>query len=108
MPLFQAAQRLAPMSMTSIHAHYFEAIVYFREEKWQRAEEAFRRLIRTFPEALNVPEALYHVGICRARQGDVAGAQATWEEVKTLFSATPWAKYAGDRLAEVARAGPGG
>jgi tetratricopeptide (TPR) repeat protein len=108
-PLFQAAQRLAPMSMTSIHAHYFEAIVYFREEKWQLAEEAFGRLISAFPEALNVPEAMYHIGLCRLHRDNPAGARQAWEETQTRFPSVPWAKYAGERLAELnARSASGG
>jgi hypothetical protein len=106
--LFHEAQLLAPLSATAIHSTYFEAIVYFREEKWKAAEDTFRRLLTTFPEAPNYPEALYHIGICRMRQGDPEGARRAWSETETRFPTTPWSHYAHDRLAEMANQGIGG
>ena len=108
LPDFREAQRLAPLSATAIHATYFEAIIYFRQEKWRQAEETFQRLMATFPEAPNVPEALYHVGICHLHLDDLDGARAAWEQTQARFPDTPWGKYAGDRLAEVAGRGTGG
>ena len=107
-PDFREAQHLAPLSATAIHSTYFEAIIYFRQEKWRQAEETFQRLMATLPEAPNVPEALYHVGICRLHLGDLDGARAAWEQTRASFPTTPWSKYAGDRLAEVAGRGTGG
>ena len=107
-PDFREAQHLAPLSATAIHSTYFEAIIYFRQEKWRQAEKTFQRLMATFPEAPNVPEALYHVGICRLHLGDLEGARAAWEQTRASFPTTPWSKYAGDRLAEVAGRGTGG
>jgi TolA-binding protein len=99
--LFHEAQRLAPLAGTSIHANYFEAIVSFRQERWREAEEIFQRLLATFPEGVNAPEALYHVGVCRLRLGDAPGAREAWEQTRARYPTSPWAKYAGDRLAEM-------
>ena len=78
-----------------------KAIVPFREEKWRQSEELFQRLLATFPEGVNAPEALYHVGVCRSRLGDVAGAREAWEQTRARYPSSPWAKYAGDRLGEI-------
>ena len=107
-PLFREAQRLIPLAATAYHAHYYEAIIDFRLERWAPAEKTFRRLLDTFPEAPNAPEALYHVGVCRLRQGDVLGAKAAWESTQERFPSSPWAKYSGDRLGELQRAATGG
>jgi tetratricopeptide (TPR) repeat protein len=102
LPYFQEAQRVAPLSATAIHATYYEAIIHFRKERWAESEKVFRRLIATFPEAPNAPEALYHIGICRLRQGDIPGARDAWQQTQTRFPTTPWSGYAKDRLAEIA------
>jgi TolA-binding protein len=107
-PFFQQAQRLAPLSSTAIHSTYFEAISLFRQDKWAEAEQVFRRLLANFPEAQAAAESLYHIGICRARQGDQQGAQAAWEETERRFAGTPWAGHAHARLAEIPGRGTGG
>ena len=107
-PLFREAQRMAPLAATAIHATYYEAIISFRLERWEEAERTFTRLLDTFPEAPNAPEALYHIGICRLRRGDLAGARQAWQQTQTRFPTTPWSTYAGDRLAEIAQQQPAG
>ncbi len=99
-PYFQAAQRLSPLSNTAIHSTYFEGISFFREKDLAEAEKVFQRLVDRFPEGPSSPEALYHVGLCKAQLGDMPGAIAKWEETQQRFPSTPWAKYAGERLAE--------
>jgi hypothetical protein len=103
MPYFEEARRLAPLSATAIHAGYYRAIILFRQEKWAEAEAAFVQQVETFPEGVNAPESLYHVGLCRARRGNVAGAVQAWESTAARYPGSPWTKYAGDRLAEVRR-----
>jgi tetratricopeptide (TPR) repeat protein len=100
LPYFIEAQRLAPLSATAMHARYFEAIIYFRESKWDEAERRFRAIVDGFPESPNAPEAFYHVGLCRLRQGDSAGAVAAWEETVRRFPESNWAGFAKERLAE--------
>lgn len=100
LPYFRDAHRLAPLSATAVHARYFEALVYLRGEQWQEAGERFQSLVETFPEAVNAPEALYHVGLCRDRVGDEAGAVEAWQETLRRFPDTNWAGFARQRLAE--------
>jgi hypothetical protein len=101
LPYFVEAQRLAPLSATAMHARYFEAIIYFRESKWDEAERRFRAIVDGFPESPNAPEAFYHVGLCRLRQGDSAGAVAAWQETVRRFPESNWAGFAKERLAEI-------
>jgi hypothetical protein len=103
-PLFREARRLAPMSNTAIHSSYFESISLFRENEWAEAEKSFRRLIETFPEAQAAAESQYHIGVCRARLGDVPGAVEAWKLARERYPGTPWSNYAGERLAEVEKA----
>ena len=100
LPYFRDAHRLAPLSATAVHARYFEALVYLRGEQWREAGERFQSLVETFPEAVNAPEALYHVGLCRDRLGDQVGAAEAWQETLRRFPETRWADYARQRLAE--------
>jgi 6-pyruvoyl-tetrahydropterin synthase related domain len=101
LPYFREAYRLSPLSATAIHARYFEAIIHFREREWEEAEKLFQDLIETFPEARNAPEALYHIGLCRAQLGNVAGAVEAWEETARRFPDVNWAGFARERLKEV-------
>lgn len=100
---FHRVTELTPLSATAIHSRYFEAISSFREERWADALPVFERLVEGFPEGINAPEALYHVGLCKLHLGDKAGAQAAWEQVKATYPDATWAKYAQDRLNELAK-----
>ena len=102
-PFFRAARKEAPLSTTAIHAAYFEAISYYREEKWLEAERVFQQLVHEFPDGLNAPEALYHVGLCRLQLGDRSGAVDAWQSVRERYADSRWAGHAGERLAETTR-----
>jgi len=101
LPLFLEAQRLAPLSFTAIHSSYFSAIILFRKDDWHGCAESFQRLLDRFPEAPSAAESTYHLGLCRARIGDQPGAVEAWRQAQARFPDTPWAKYAGERLAEL-------
>ena len=105
LPYFREAQRLAPLSNTAIHSTYYESIILFREERWAEAEKAFQRILDRFPEAQAAAEAQYHVGLCRSRLGERAAAVEAWQATQKNYPGTVWATYAGDRLAEVQKAG---
>jgi TolA-binding protein len=101
LPLFLEVQRLAPLSATSIHSRYFSSIILFRKNDWAGCAESFQRLLNQFPEAPSAAESTYHLGLCRARLGSQDGAVAAWRETQARYPGTPWAKYAGERLAEL-------
>ncbi len=101
LPLFHEARVESPLSMTAIHAYYFEGITLYRQQKHERALAVFEELVAAFPDGLNAPEAQYHVGLCRSLLGDAGGAIEAWEETKRLFPGNQWARYAAERLAEL-------
>lgn len=101
--MFHRVTELTPLSATAIHSHYFEAICSFREERWADALPLFELLVAEFPEGINAPEALYHVGLCKLHLGDRTGAVEAWNKVKSQYPDAPWAKYAQDRLNELAK-----
>jgi TolA-binding protein len=101
LPYFEQAQRLAPLSATAQHAGYFEAMVYFREQRWREAEQRLRRLTAAFPEAPNAPEAFFHLGLCRELLGDLAGAREAWREATRRFPDVDWARRAAERASEL-------
>jgi hypothetical protein len=103
LPYFREAQRLAPLSNTAVHSTYYESIILYRLEQWAEAERSFRRLLERFPEAQAAAESQYHIGLCRARLGDEEGGVAAWQETQRRYPGTPWATYAGQRLAEHGR-----
>src|SRR5439155_1184931 len=73
-PLFERARRLAPLSMSAIHSTYFEGMSLYRQEQWAEAARVFTDFVTTFPEAQAAAESMYHLGLCRARLGNQAGA----------------------------------
>ncbi len=107
-PFFHRARQLAPLSMSAIHSTYFEGMSLYRQERWAEAAEVFTAMVTNFPEAQAAAESMYHLGLCRARLGNQAGAVEAWRDTEQRYAGTPWAKYAGERLAEVAGKGTGG
>jgi len=107
-PFFERARHLAPLSMSAIHSTYFEGMSLYRQERWAEAAEVFTAMVTNFPEAQAAAESMYHLGLCRARLGNQAGAVEAWRDTEQRYAGTPWAKYAGERLAEVAGKGTGG
>ena len=100
-PYLQAVQREAPLSTLAVHARYFEAITYYREQQWEEAEDVFRRLVRDFPAGVNAAEAQYHVGLCRLNLQDRPGAIDAWNLTRKRYPDSKWAEHAGARLGEV-------
>ncbi|MEN8160406.1 MAG: 6-pyruvoyl-tetrahydropterin synthase-related protein [Myxococcota bacterium] len=98
---FQAVQHESPLSTDSIHSRYFEGTTHIRAEEWKEAEDVFGRLVRDFPDGLNAPEALYHVGIARNRQGNAAGAREAWEQTRERYPDSRWAEHATVRISEL-------
>jgi TolA-binding protein len=97
---FVRARSLAPFSNTAIHSFYFEAIAFYREEKWSEASAVFQQLLRTFPEAPSAAEAKYHIGLCADRLGRRQEAIAAMNETRLRYPLTIWSEFAESRLRE--------
>ena len=101
LPLFQRAQRVPSLSRFASLGRYFEAMIYFQQERWEAAREAFASVLAAFPEAITAPAAAYHLGVCEARLGDRAAARRVWERTMREFPGTHWANLAAERTGEL-------
>ncbi len=102
LPLFQRAQRGAPLSRFASLGRYFEAMIHFQQERWEPARQGFASVLAEFPEAITAPAAAYHLGVCEARLGDLESARRSWERTTREFAGTPWANLAAERTGELA------
>ena len=57
---------------------------------------------RVYPTSPFVPEGYYHIGLAHLKSGRPAEARTVFEKVREDFPGSAWARYAGDRLAELA------
>jgi len=69
------------------------------------AQETLGKLIADYPDAEEVPEALYLLGMTAEGRGHLEAAAAAYRELTLLAPATGYASGASDRLSGLARAG---
>jgi peptidoglycan lytic transglycosylase len=69
------------------------------------AQALIMRLVESFPDAPELPEALYLLGMIGEARGETDAAAHAYRELQVLVPTSGWADGAGDRLAELARAG---
>ncbi|MBF0476531.1 MAG: tetratricopeptide repeat protein [Deltaproteobacteria bacterium] len=85
------------------NARYFQAAGLFKAADWAGAAAIFEQLTIQDPAGPWTPEAIYHLGLCAVQRGDKPGAKVYFQRVIDDHPGR-WAKYAGERLAEL---GPG-
>ena len=69
------------------------------------AQEAIVKLIADYPDAEEVPEALYLLGMTAEGRGQLESAAAAYRELTLIAPAGAYASAAGDRLSALARGG---
>ncbi len=69
-------------------------ILYLKLEQHDRAIQHYRGLLKQRPEAPERPEFLFTIGKCQFFVGQFEDAIATYREVLTQFSGSPWAERA--------------
>jgi soluble lytic murein transglycosylase len=69
------------------------------------AQALLTRLLSAYPDAPEVPQALYLLGMTGEARGQATAAAHAYRELTILAPASGWADGAADRLAELARAG---
>lgn len=69
------------------------------------AQAQLTRLIASYPDAAELPEALYLLGMTAEARGNPEAAAATYRELTLVAPTTGYASGASDRLAVLARAG---
>jgi soluble lytic murein transglycosylase len=70
-----------------------------------RAQELLTRLIADYPDAAELPEALYLLGMTAEALGNPEAAAATYRELTLVAPSTGYASGAGDRLVGLASSG---
>ena len=98
---FEQALAARPLASAAPHASFYRALAVYREGRWREAAALFEASIRDYPASPYRAESAYHVGLCRRNAGDLEGARRAFRLVSLDPSATPWAGYAADRLAEL-------
>ncbi len=69
------------------------------------AQAMLARMIAAYPDAPEVPQALYLLGMTGEARGQLDAAAAAYRELQVLAPASGWADGAGDRLDTLAGAG---
>ncbi len=90
-----------PYVSAAADANYYYAICFFKENDYQKTIDIFQSLIERYKDSNWVPESYYHIGLCKARLGDISCARSTYAYLITNYSVTVWANYAKDRLQEL-------
>lgn len=72
--------------------HLALARVAYERFEFEAAAEFLERLAARFPESELVPEALYFLGVARARSGKPEERRAIWKRILEKYPASDWAK----------------
>ncbi|MGR3179111.1 MAG: 6-pyruvoyl-tetrahydropterin synthase-related protein [Candidatus Anammoxibacter sp.] len=108
-----------PEVSRAYEASYYYAICFYLQGDNNKAIEAFEKLILDYYDGIWVPEAYYHIGLCKRKiaQSSVTNrlklqevrlqevrlqeSRAAFEHVVSNFPMSIWAKYSKDRLREM-------
>jgi TolA-binding protein len=74
---------------------------YYQAGGFEDAEKRYRSFVTDFPEHLNIPNALYQLGLSLAKTGRTADALATFQTLESNHSASPFAEQAALRSADI-------
>lgn len=69
------------------------------------AQAALKRLIASYPDSPEIPQALYLLGMTGEARGQLEAAALAYRELTVIAPASGWADGAGDRLAALRSAG---
>lgn len=77
------------------HLEFGAARIAFSAEEFDEAEDRFRRIVDSHPDAEVAPEALYWAGVAKYKASDDPEALAdTAAAMQTAYPTSPWAKKA--------------
>ena len=92
-------------SLLAPRALLLAATLDFRAGDDAAAQPVLARLIDAYPDADEVPGALYLLGMSAEARGQLALAAQTYRQLRLLVPASGWADGAGDRLLALERLG---
>lgn len=96
---YHAASRLAPAALLQ------GATLAGQAGDDTAAQGLLERLLTTYPDAMEVPEALYLLGMIFEARGQTDSAVLLYQELRVLAPASGWAEGATDRLEPLAASG---
>jgi hypothetical protein len=67
-------------------ATFFYAVTYFRQERWEAVDHAFKQLLKRFPKGHWVAAAHWHIAIGDSRFGHIRRARARFKSIIRRFS----------------------
>lgn len=88
---------------TEDDARIFAAKIKLRTDQFDLAIDAFREFETQHPFSIHLPECMYHRAEASFRLGRAATAVSTWESLRKKFPTSAWARYADERLQEIAK-----
>src|SRR3954463_12345505 len=95
---FEQVIRSYPDSEAAIDAYYWtgESLLYLNRNS--EAITAFNQALQKGPRARYAPDSLYKRGVAQEKQGDLAGARLSYEQVVRQFPSSDGATLAQQRL----------
>jgi hypothetical protein len=70
-------------------AAFFYAVTFFRQERWEAAQHAFKQLIKRFPSGHWLAAGHWHIAIADARRGRIRRARARFASIIRRFPQDP-------------------
>lgn len=64
------------------NAMYWRGEILYARRDYASAERELLEMLRRFPRGNKVPDALFRLGLCRQRQGDIDGARAIFRRLR--------------------------
>lgn len=92
-----------PASALSANAQYWIGISYFNMKDYANARAAQEALLKTFPDASKVPDALLAIASVHVETGDTRAARNTLEDIIARYPSTEAATKARTRLSQLRR-----
>ena len=92
-----------PASALSANAQYWIGISYFNMKDYANARAAQEALLKTFPDASKVPDALLAIASVHVETGDSRAARNTLEDIIARYPSTEAASKARTRLSQLRR-----
>jgi TolA-binding protein len=97
---FQSILERFPTAGVADQAGYYYAITYYMEDRCEETVAGFEDLIKRYSESVWIPEAYYHIGLCKERLNRVSEAENNFRYVIDQFPTTLWARRAREKLAQ--------
>ncbi len=99
---FEAFVSNHPDSSLTANGHYWLGELYAAEGELDAADQAFTRVIEQYSGSTKVPDALYKLGLVKARQGEAQRSRELLEQVRDDYPQSSAAGLANDFLRQSA------